>query len=127
MKDTEASQTAQSASAFTKVAPVSTAVLPKPPKAGYLVFPSMVELENMSADKLKKVSEFRVWNEHGSVEFLGETDVSGVDLADIITIAKNSVEVYDDVRHVGGAKPAVGQKLNRPALITLRNMNPRPS
>ena len=51
----------------------------------------MVELENMSVDQLRQVSDFRVWNEHGSVEFLGQTDVTGVDLGDVITLG--AVEV----------------------------------
>jgi len=40
--------------------------------------------------------DFKVWNEYGSVEFLGGTDVSGVDLKDVITIDASCVEVYDD-------------------------------
>ena len=80
----------------------------------------------MSVDQLRQVSDFRVWNEHGSVEFLGQTDVTGVDLGDVITIVKSSAEVYDDERHVAAnAKPPVGQKLNKPALITLRNIKPK--
>ena len=35
-------------------------------------------------------------------------------------------EVYDDERHIGEiAKPPVGQKLNKPAVIKLNNMKPR--
>ena len=44
-----------------------------------------------------------------------------VDLADIVTIDKDSVEVYDDERHQN-IKPKVGFKLNKPAIITLNRI-----
>ncbi len=67
----------------------------------------------------------KVWNEFGSVSFLDKTDVTGTDFADIITIKKNEVEVYDDERHTGINKPPVGQKLNKPAIISLNNIFPK--
>ena len=54
---------------------------------------------------------------------MGETDLTSVDLADVITISWGVCEVYDDERHKD-IKPAVGQKLNKPAIITLLNMKP---
>jgi len=78
----------------------------------------------MTIAQLGKVEELKVWNEHGSVEFLGQTDVVGVDLSDVITIKRGSVEVYDETRH-GLNYPAVGQKLNRPATIILNNIRPK--
>lgn len=54
--------------------------------------------------------------------FPGKTDLTEVDLADIITIEQNSAEVYDDDRHM---KPEVGQKLNRSAIIALYNIKPK--
>ena len=61
--------------------------IPKAPKAGYKVRPDMADLARMTLTQLQKVSMFKVWNEFGSIEFTGETDVTGVDLADVITIA----------------------------------------
>jgi hypothetical protein len=52
------------------------------------------------------------------------TDVTGVDLADVVDIVKGSVEVYDDERHKN-TKPIVGEKLNKPAVITLYNILPK--
>jgi len=50
-----------------------------------------------------------MWNLHGRVQFFGETDVTGVDFADVVTIEKGSVEVYDDLRHrAAGTYPAQG-------------------
>lgn len=81
----------------------------------------MDDLLKKGLENLKEVEELKIWNEHGSVEFIGKTDVTGVDFADIITISKGNVEVYDDERHKL-TKPAVGQKLNNPAIIILQGI-----
>ena len=87
--------------------------------------PSMVDLANMTVEQLKNVSDLKIWNEFGSVSFIDKTDVTGVDLSDIITIKKSELEVYDDERHTGLNKPPVGQKLNKPAIITLYQLFPK--
>ena len=46
-----------------------------------------------------------------------------MDLGDIVTIEAMSVEVYDSDRHI--PYPSVGVKLNRPALITFNNVDPK--
>lgn len=76
----------------------------------------------MSLRELQSVEGFKVWNEFGSVEFQGKTDLTDLDLADLITIDSKGVEVYDDTRH---NKPEVGKKLNKPATIVLNNVKPR--
>jgi hypothetical protein len=60
----------------------------------------------LTVKELESVKSFKVSNEFGSVEFIGETDVTRVDLGDIINIEEKNLEVYDDERHVD--KPAVG-------------------
>ncbi len=50
----------------------------------------------------------------------GETDLTDVDLGDVVTIEHGGVEVYDDKRHI--PYPARGTKLNRPAKITLNQI-----
>ena len=62
-------------------------------------------------------------NEYGSVQFLGKTDVTGCDLAELIEITRGSCEVYDEQHK--DSKPPVGQKLNRPATITLLQVRPK--
>lgn len=79
----------------------------------------------MTLSQLKFVENFKVSNEFGSVEFHGEADVSEVDLADIITIVRGSVEVYDDDVAHKFTKPPIGHKLNRPATITLKQVKVR--
>lgn len=73
---------------------------------------------------MKKVSDFKIESSSGSIEFIGETDLTFVDLADAVTIANKSAEVYDDEK-MGDKKPQVGQKLNRPSIISLYNVKPR--
>jgi len=52
----------------------------------------------------------------GKITFAGQTDITDLDLRDLVTLSNKCVEVYDDDRHV---KPPVGKKLNKEALITL--------
>lgn len=40
----------------------------------------------MTGSRLERVENFKVSNSYGSVLFLGETDLTSVDLADVITI-----------------------------------------
>ena len=55
----------------------------------------------------------------------GRVDVRGVDLDRDVRICERDgppeVEVYDDD---DASKPAVGSKLNRPAIVTLLNVGP---
>ena len=46
----------------------------------------MQDLARMSELQLQNVAEFKVWNEHGSVEWIGQTDLTYVNLEDIVTI-----------------------------------------
>ena len=50
------------------------------------------------------------------------TDLTEVDLANIVTIKDKTAEVYNDEDPIQlKTKPPVGQKLNKPAKITLKN------
>ena len=42
----------------------------------------------MKYGELKKVENFKIYNEFGSVEYYEPTDVTQVDFADIVTIKK---------------------------------------
>jgi len=111
-----------SAPAPKQIAPLDR--VPKGPKNGYAVSPSMVELSRMSLDELLKVEEFEISNEFGSITFLEPVDLTDLDLADLVTIVWRSAEVYDDDKHKDYKHP-VGEKINRPALIKLRDMKPK--
>ena len=111
-------------SAVIEIESASKEQVPRDPKPGYKTEPAMSILKTMSAAALQKVANFKISNEHGSVEWIGDTDVSGLDLADLVTIVQSNAEVYDDDRHKM-SKPPVGHKLNKPANITLFNIKPR--
>lgn len=54
----------------------------------------------------------------GEVAFIGSVDLRGLVLDDIVDIEKGKIQVYG---LPGGAlRPAVGQGLNKPALLTFR-------
>jgi hypothetical protein len=60
----------------------------------------------MSDYQLEKVKDFTIEDPRfGKIEFIKETDVAGLDLADLVTIKHQTIEVYDDKRH---KKPAEG-------------------
>jgi len=65
------------------------------------------------------VDGFTIWNEHGGIEFIGLTDLTGVDFETEVSIVKKSAACYEDCPH----KPVVGSKLNKEAIITLNNIN----
>ncbi|CDW77103.1 UNKNOWN [Stylonychia lemnae] len=95
-------------------------LLPKPPKQGYRIQPDMADFARMTLMDLHRVENFIIQNEFGCIMFEGPTDLSEVDLGDLVTIKHKSAEVYDDRRH---KKPEIGQKLNKKALITLFKFN----
>jgi nuclear pore complex protein Nup98-Nup96 len=57
----------------------------------------------------------------GGVQFLGSTNVAGLNLDALITISENEVVVYPDERK----KPPVGKGLNKKAIITFENVRPQ--
>lgn len=73
----------------------------------------------MPIEQLKFVGDFRIYNKYGEIFFPGLTDLTYVDLQTVVTIQQNSAEVYDDNEK---DKPSQGEKLNRPAIITLNNI-----
>ncbi|GIQ84545.1 hypothetical protein KIPB_006057 [Kipferlia bialata] len=81
--------------------------------------PALSDLEVMSDDELAAVRGFTVGHTaFGRVEFLGLTDVRGLDLGALVAFEQRSLEVYP----AGTAKPPVGSGLNRPAIVTLCNV-----
>lgn len=104
--------------------PTLAEVMPKPPKEGYITKPSWNEIKKMSIEQLKRVKNFTIENQFGIIEFLGEVDLTNVDLADVVSITHMEVEVYDEKRHQNNY-PERGTKLNIPAKVTLKKVNLR--
>mmetsp|Transcript_4272 Transcript_4272/g.15365 ORF Transcript_4272/g.15365 Transcript_4272/m.15365 type:complete len:1910 (+) Transcript_4272:127-5856(+) len=85
----------------------------------------LAELARATPGALARVQEFCVRKKHeGSVQWVEPTNVNGLDLDRIIRFTrgkegKATVEVYFDESI---AKPAVGQGLNKRAIVTLHNI-----
>jgi len=74
----------------------------------------------MTESQLSQVKNFKIENEHGQIQWEDFTDLTYVDLGDIVTINSTGlVEVYDDERHKL-MKPANGNKLNKGAMVTVK-------
>lgn len=96
--------------------------LPKLRSADYYTEPKLAELaakERAEKGYTRRVPNFTVGRKgFGSVRFLGETDVRGLDLEEIIIFNDKEVIVYPDEEK----KPEVGEGLNRPAEVTVLNV-----
>jgi hypothetical protein len=100
-----------------------TELLPKLTTTGYSLQPSNIELARMTTDQLQNVANFTVMNQHGQIEFEGLTDVTRLDIDQILQIEASSVCVYPDNSEV--TKPKLGKGLNKPAKVTLYNCKPK--
>ena len=87
----------------------------------YTTSPSITDLARMSSEELRTVENFTIQNEHGSVEFPGRSDLTGLNLDKIIQIRRDSVVIYPE----GCVKPKPGFGLNRKAKITIFNRFPK--
>ncbi|CAN6289479.1 unnamed protein product [Urochloa humidicola] len=97
-------------------------LLPKLPQADYFTEPSLEELaakERGEPGYCGQVKDFVVGrHSYGSIKFLGETDVRGLDLESIVEFNYREVIVYKD----DSKKPPVGEGLNKSAEVTLLNI-----
>lgn len=98
------------------------ALMPKLRHSDYYIQPKVQELaakERAELGYCRRVKDFVVGRQgYGSVKFLGETDVRGLDLESIVQFNKCEVLVYMDEHR----KPLPGFGLNKPAEITLLNV-----
>lgn len=66
----------------------------RPKMTKYETQPSWEVISKMTRKEIEKVEGFTVENQHGKVTFIGETDLTGMDIDRLIEIEKQSVEVY---------------------------------
>ncbi|GMH93225.1 hypothetical protein TrST_g7314 [Triparma strigata] len=86
----------------------------------YATSPSWDNIMSMSEVQLATLKNFTIEKEGvGSIAWIGAVDITNVNLDVSISIEDKEVAVYDDA---GDDKPEVGEKLNRPAIITLHNV-----
>jgi nuclear pore complex protein Nup98-Nup96 len=94
-------------------------------KGDYFTEPSLEELaakERAEPGYCCRVRDFVVGRQgYGSIKFLGETDVRGLDLESVVEFNNREVAVYKDE----SKKPPVGEGLNRPAVVTMLNIKCR--
>ena len=94
---------------------------PKLTNSDYKIQPTIEQLNRMTDRELAAVEGFTIWNNHGKVEFEGRTDVRDINLDEVVVINNKNVEIYPEDKFKGSDKPFPGEKLNKPALITLYN------
>ncbi|GAB5030114.1 nucleoporin 98 [Nannochloropsis oceanica] len=91
----------------------------------YFTSPSISELQRMDDNELRHVRNFTITRDGvGRVEWEGETDVLGLHLDQLVRIEAKEVQVYFDEsgREV---KDPEGEKLNKPAVVTLFSVRHR--
>ncbi len=82
----------------------------------YKTEPALGEIEAWSIDRLNKVENFCIFNDHGKIEFNEEVDLTYMNLDDIVKIEPCIVEVYPGSAHDRGTK------INKKATVYLYNL-----
>lgn len=67
----------------------------------------MEEILKMSDEELRRVNNFTIYNKFGKIEFIGEIDLTDVDLQEAVTIGNREVEVYNEEK-MGSLYPKRG-------------------
>ena len=70
-------------------------LVPKLTKEGYKCSPSIMELSRKTADELRNVENFRIFNKHGEVQFKEPVNLLGLNLDNQVTIEKNLIDTGD--------------------------------
>ena len=70
-------------------------LVPKLTKEGYKCSPSILELSRKTANELRNVSGFKIYNKYGEVEFKEPVNLLGLNLDNQITIEKNLIDTGD--------------------------------
>ncbi|GAB2225398.1 hypothetical protein Droror1_Dr00006190 [Drosera rotundifolia] len=85
----------------------------------YFIKPSLKELafrELLDPGYCCRVPDFTIGRlGHGSIKFIGKTDVKWLDLEKIVKFCRHEVVVYEDEVY----KPAIGEGLNKSAEVTI--------
>ena len=74
-------------------------LIPKLTKVGYKCEPSITELSRMTTEELKRVNNFKIYNEHGQVLFKEPINLLGVNLDKEIIIEKNLIDTGDKLNY----------------------------
>ena len=74
-------------------------LVPKLTKEGYKCSPSILELSRKTANELRNVSGFKIYNKYGEVEFKEPVNLLGLNLDNQITIEKNLIDTGDKLNY----------------------------
>ena len=74
-------------------------LVPKLTKEGYKCNPSILELSRKTANELRNVSGFKIYNKYGEVEFKEQVNLLGLNLDNQITIEKNLIDTGDKLNY----------------------------
>ncbi len=69
----------------------------------------------MSENELRAIQHFSIYNEYVKLTFEGKTDLTGLDLDEIVVLGHRSVEVYPENCSI--PLPEAGRGLNKAATI----------
>jgi len=81
----------------------------------YHTEPSMPRISRMTADELRNIENFVIFNEYVKVIFDGVTDITGLNLDEIVHLKHRSIEIYPEAGLI--TIPQVGFGLNKSATI----------
>ena len=88
---------------------------------------TIAELRHASHSEKQRVRNFKVMHlDYGEIEWLGETDLSNLDVARAVYVSDCFVDVYGDDTEwgkSGDSVPAVGTALNKPAIVRFYNVD----
>lgn len=78
----------------------------------YQTVPALKDLNNMTREELEKVQNFTIFNKFARIIFKGYTDVTYLNLDEIVTLEELYVNVYDRI-----SPPEENEKLNKESRI----------
>ena len=99
--------------------------LPIMEKPGYKTIPDFKDIYRMTLNELENVEKFSIYNEWGRIDFEGVTDLTNLNLDQIVSIENKLINVYQngDIDF----KPKIGKGLNKPATLHLYKCFPSES
>jgi hypothetical protein len=96
--------------------------VPKLKREGYYTVPPLSQLQQSTLTDLSKVNNFTVGlKDSCEIRFEGATNVRGLDLDNIVELHSKQIIVYPDPKEL----PPVGEGLNKPAMIVVKNLKPK--
>ena len=72
---------------------------PKLNKSGYNCTPSLAELSQLTCDELKKIQNFKIYNEFGEVEFKESINLVGLNLDEEVIIKQDMIETGNNLNY----------------------------